>query len=106
MNPFDALFQAAKGNMPKTVTPAIPVQYHVNPTPEPAQTSNGFFSMFNQLKNSANPEGLMRMFAMRNPQVKQVMDMVEQNGGDAQGLFYKLCKEKNVDPETILKQLR
>lgn len=106
MNPFDALLQASRGSTPQSMMPAIPVRYRVNPNPQPEPASGGFFSMFNQLKTSANPEGLMRMFAMRNPQVKQVMDMVEQNGGDAQGLFYKLCKEKNVDPETILRQLR
>ena len=41
---------------------------------------------------------------MNNPQMKQVMDYVNANGGDPKAAFYKLAKEKGVDPEEILKQ--
>ena len=41
---------------------------------------------------------------LNNPQMKQVMDYINANGGDPKTAFYKLAKEKGVDPETILKQ--
>ena len=47
----------------------------------------------------------MRMM-QNNPRMKQVMDYVNANGGDAQAAFYKMAKEKGVDPEEILSQLR
>lgn len=84
---------------------AIPVQYRIS-EPTPAQDSAGFFGMFDQLKKSANPEGLFRMFAARNPKLQQVMKLVEESGGDPKATFYAKCKEMNVDPESILSKLR
>lgn len=40
------------------------------------------------------------------PQLKQAMDFVQQTGGDPQKAFYALAKQKGVDPESILSQLR
>ena len=41
-----------------------------------------------------------------NPQIKAVMDMVKNSNMSAKDLFYKLAKEKGVDPEAILNQLK
>ena len=41
-----------------------------------------------------------------NPAYKQVMNYVNENGGDAQVAFYKMAQEKGVDPNEILNQLR
>lgn len=41
-----------------------------------------------------------------NPQYKQVMDYVRQNGGDPKAAFYKMAEEKGVNPEDILNQLK
>jgi hypothetical protein len=40
------------------------------------------------------------------PQLRQAMDIVNQSGGDPQKAFYALAKQKGVDPESILSQLR
>lgn len=40
------------------------------------------------------------------PQYKQVMDYVEQNGGDAKEAFYKMSNEMGVNPDEIVKALR
>ena len=41
-----------------------------------------------------------------NPQLKQAMDLVQQNGGDAEKAFYKLAEEKGVNPDDILNMLK
>lgn len=62
--------------------------------------------MMNFYKNAKNPqETLMRMMNS-NPRMKQVMDYVNANGGDAKAAFYKLAEEKGIDPEEILSQLK
>ena len=39
----------------------------------------------------------------KNPQVKQIMDMSK---GNLKDMYYDLAKQKGVDPEYILNQLR
>ena len=39
-------------------------------------------------------------------QIRQAMDYVKNNGGDARTAFYKLAKQKGVDPESVLRSLR
>ena len=39
-------------------------------------------------------------------QIRQAMDYVRNNGGDARSAFYKLAQQKGVDPESILRGLR
>ena len=34
------------------------------------------------------------------------MAMVNQNGGDAKTLFYKMAQQKGVDPNTVLSQVK
>ena len=49
--------------------------------------------------------GIVSQTIQNNPQIKQVMDYVNQNGGDPKTAFYKLAQEKGVDPNEILKQV-
>lgn len=39
-------------------------------------------------------------------QIGQAMNLIKQNGGDPKTAFYNLAKQKGVDPNDILKQLR
>ena len=43
---------------------------------------------------------------MNNPQYKQVMNYINQNGGDPKAAFYKMAEEKGVNPDDIISQLR
>ena len=52
-----------------------------------------------QVANATNNDG-------KFSQIKQAMDYVRANGGDARAAFYRLAKEKGVDPESILRGLR
>ena len=53
-----------------------------------------------------NPQMAINQMAQSNPQMKQAIDYVNANGGNAKDAFYKLAQEKGVDPNSILNQLR
>lgn len=61
-------------------------------------------NMMNMLNGVNNPQQVLNMVAQKNPQMKQVMDMC--NGKNPQEVFYALCKEKGVNPDDILNQLK
>jgi len=44
--------------------------------------------------------------AQNNPGLKQALDYVNANGGNPEEAFYKLAKEKGVDPQAILNSLK
>ena len=58
--------------------------------------------MVQSLKAIGNPQ----MMLQQMPQYRQVMEYVNQNGGDAKSAFYAKAKEMGVDPDEILKMLR
>ena len=62
--------------------------------------------MVNILRNAGNPQMLFQKMLSQNPMLKQVMEYINNNGGDAEQAFYKMAKEQGVNPEDILKQLR
>ena len=41
-----------------------------------------------------------------NPNFQNVVNYINQNGGDAKTAFYNLAAQKGVDPNTILSQLK
>ena len=58
--------------------------------------------MVQQIKSVGNPQ----MMLQQMPQYRQVMDYIQQNGGDAQRAFYQKAQEMGVNPDDILSQLR
>ena len=66
----------------------------------------GILTLINNIRNSTNPQETFSQLMNNNPQLQQVMNYVQQNGGDAKAAFYNLAKEKGIDPNTILSQLR
>lgn len=70
------------------------------------QTQNGIFDLINLVRNSPNSQSALASLAQNNPQVQQVMQYVNQNGGDAKAAFYKKAQELGVDPNLIINQLR
>ena len=53
-----------------------------------------------------NPQVMLSQMMQTNPQMKQVIDYVNANGGDPQKAFYKLAEEQNINPDEILNELR
>ena len=62
--------------------------------------------MMNTLRSAGNPQMMLNQMMSQNPQIKEVMDYVSQNGGDAKSAFYKLAEEKGVNPDEILGMLK
>lgn len=63
---------------------------------------NRFSQILTQIKSMGNPQ----MMLQQMPQYKQVMDYVNQNGGDAKSAFYSKAKEMGIDPNEVLKAMR
>lgn len=62
--------------------------------------------MIRMVQTASNPAAMLQAMADKNPQMKQVIDLVNQCGGDPQKAFYALAEQKGVDPEEILKALK
>ena len=71
-----------------------------------AQTAGRIKQMMSMVKGAANPQQALNMLAMNNPQMKQVMDIVDQYGGDSMKAFRAVAEECGVDPEQILGMLK
>lgn len=62
--------------------------------------------MMQMLRASKDPQQMLQSMASQNPQIKQIMDYIQQSGGDAKAAFYKLANEKGIDPNQILNMLK
>ena len=67
---------------------------------------NQIKQMMNMVQSSRNPQMMLQSIAQSNPQMKQVMDIVNKSGGNPKAAFYKMAEEKGVDPEQVLSMLR
>ena len=74
------------------------------------QSSNGplheAVELSKTVKGSNNPNLVMNKLIQSNPRLKWAYDIVQQNGGDGRRVFYDLAKQKGIDPNTILNNLR
>ena len=68
--------------------------------------NNPIIKLYQQVMNAKNPNMLMQQLAQNNPQLQQTLNYINQNGGNAERLFYDMAKQKGVDPNTILNQLK
>ena len=60
-------------------------------------------NMVNLIKNAGNPQALLNNMIAQNPQMKQAIQYVNDNGGNPKAAFEKLAKEKGIDPIEIQK---
>ena len=63
-------------------------------------------SMMNMVKSAGNPQAMLQTLIQNNPQMRQVMTLINQSGGDPKAAFYKLAQETGVDPQQILDMLK
>lgn len=76
-----------------------------SPVPNAQNNQNGIASAFRMLQAASNPMAYLKSL-YSDSQIGQAMNVVQQNGGDARQAFYNLAKQKGVDPNDILNQLR
>lgn len=62
--------------------------------------------MMTMLRTAQNPTAMLNQMVMSNPQMKQVMDIVQQYGGDSMKAFHAVAKQKGFDPNEILDMLK
>lgn len=61
-------------------------------------------NMLAMLNGAQNPQAALNMLAQKNPQMAQVMQLV--GGRNPQEVFYEMCRQKGVNPDDILNQLK
>ena len=80
--------------------------YNNNTNNQRNLVSNSLFAVFNQIRNSPNPNQAMQQLLNSNPQYQGIMEYINQNGGNAKSAFYNMAAQRGVDPNSILSQLR
>lgn len=60
----------------------------------------------NMVRSSGNPQMMLQQIMSNNPQYAQVMNIIQQNGGDPQKAFYAMANQLGVDPNDVLNALR
>ena len=63
---------------------------------------NNIVNLFQKVKMMADPIGYINNI----PEMKNVIGLVNQGGGNAKDVFYKLAEQKGVDPNTILNMFK
>ena len=62
--------------------------------------------MASMVRNAGNPQAMLQSMAQSNPQLRQVMDVVQKAGGDPKRAFYAACEQKGVNPQQIIDALK
>lgn len=63
-------------------------------------------SIFSMLNGSSNPYQLLINIAAKNPMIRNIMDSADKSGKSYQDMFYELAKQRGVDPNSIINQLK
>ena len=58
------------------------------------------------VKMSQNPQMAIQQLMEKNPAMKQTIEYVNANGGNPKDAFYKLAKERGINPDSILNSLK
>lgn len=67
--------------------------------------ANQLMKMFEIVKTSSNPKGMLQMMANSNPELKQTLDLISNTNTSPKDLFYSKAKEKGMSDEEIDKFL-
>ena len=62
--------------------------------------------MMNAVRTAQNPQLMLNQLIMTNPQMKQVMDIVQKHGGDPMTAFRMEAQARGVDPQEIMDMMR
>ena len=58
------------------------------------------------LRSANNPQAMLAQLAQTNPQMKQVLDIVQKHGGDPMTAFRAEAQARGMDPDQIMGMLR
>jgi hypothetical protein len=70
------------------------------------QGKQSFKNMASMLKGSQNPMGILQMLAGKNPQLNQVMSMLNTTNMTPKQLFTQMAQQQGVDINEIMNMLK
>ena len=62
--------------------------------------------MMNAVQMAQNPQMALNQLMMNNPQLKQVMDLINQNGGDVDKTIRTVAEQNGLRPEDIMELIK
>ena len=62
--------------------------------------------MMSMVRTAQNPQAALNQLIMNNPQMKQVMDIVQKHGGDPMVAFRKEAEAAGISPDEIMGMLK
>ena len=68
----------------------------------PAQ--NPLAGVLNSLRCASDPLALLQNMALSQPEMQTAMNLIQQNGNNAQQAFYSEAQRRGVDPMAVLQQ--
>ena len=71
-----------------------------------AQLAQHVRQMMSAVRSAQNPQAALNQLIMNNPQMKQVMDIVQKHGGDPMAAFRAEAQAAGFNPDEILSMLR
>lgn len=70
------------------------------------QVVQQFKLLLNQAQMAQNPQLFLNQLLLSNPQVREALDYIKNNGGDGQTAFYNYAKEAGIDPQMVLNLMK
>ena len=62
--------------------------------------------MMNTVRMAQNPQAALNHMMMNNPNMKQVMDLINQHGGDIGKTVRTVAEQNGIDPNEIMDLLK
>jgi len=62
--------------------------------------------MMAMLKAAQNPQMLLNQMISTNPKLKEVMDLINQYGGDPNKALQAVAQQNGIDPQEIMDMLK
>ena len=62
--------------------------------------------MISMVRSSGNPKLILNQLIQTNPQLRQVTEIIQQYGGDANKAFYDIAQKNGINPQEILDLLK
>ena len=71
-----------------------------------AQLAQPVRQMMSMVRTAQNPQAVLNQLIMNNPQLKQVMDLVQKHGGDPMVALRKEAEAAGIIPDEIMGMLK
>ena len=70
------------------------------------QISPQIKQMIGMIKSSGNPQLMLNQIMQTNPQLRQVMEIIQQYGGDTNKAFMDIAEKNGINPQEIMDMIK